>query len=308
MMLTLMCAFFFFIMPIILSFVFSYHCVWSLLQHLVEHRGRMLDWGVDSSLQVVVLRRWTGRRELGRVISEFKLLLQTVESPALKRHEKLSQPCYGIFFQASGCKMSSYVPVFSEGAVGTAGPLGGMLLHSHLCSFGGSAFGNAVCLQTFLSMGKLHFSMVCYLSWRVRACRLEENIKKVLCLFPGLSIWCRCVTVRWPMVKAVQGAVRNMLCFTKMLRSMLRTGRQNQKSFGQPMKRLKICSNLLSNRGLRKDLCWDKSSRLENTIFSLLLSPCKHVSAGSALQDHTPAASQQREKRVIALSVWFCST
>lgn len=102
-------------MPIILSFVFSYHCVWSLLQHLTEHRGRVLDWAVDSSLQAVVLRRWTGRRELGRVISEFKLLLQTVESPALKRLEKLSQPCCGIFFQASGCKMSSYVPVFSEG-------------------------------------------------------------------------------------------------------------------------------------------------------------------------------------------------
>lgn len=70
--------------------------------------------------------------------SEPKLLLQTVTSPALKKiHEKLSQPCCGIHFQVSGCRMSSHVPVLSEGAVGAAGPFGGMLLHSHLCSCGG---------------------------------------------------------------------------------------------------------------------------------------------------------------------------
>lgn len=40
-----------------------------LLQHRVEHGGRTLDWTVDPSLQVGVVRSWMGRRKLGRVIS-----------------------------------------------------------------------------------------------------------------------------------------------------------------------------------------------------------------------------------------------
>lgn len=53
--------------------------------------------------------------------SEPKLLLQTLNSPALKKICKtLSQPCCGICSRASGCRRSSCVCVLSEGAVGTA--------------------------------------------------------------------------------------------------------------------------------------------------------------------------------------------
>ena len=39
------------------------------LQHWVEHWGRVLDWTVDPSLNVGVVRSWMGRRKLGRVVS-----------------------------------------------------------------------------------------------------------------------------------------------------------------------------------------------------------------------------------------------
>lgn len=118
-----------------------------------------------------LLRRWMGRRELGRVInlnpSCFCRLSHLLHWRRYMRNFPSPVAAFTSRFLAA------------EWAHMSLSCLRGLWVQQDLlvecyCTVifvlveGSSAFGNAVCLQNFPSKGKLHFIMVSYLSWCIK--------------------------------------------------------------------------------------------------------------------------------------------